>query len=376
MPEEFTKITGSDFDIDHLYLASYNYRKTEDGKITTEFSEDVSEHYQNSLIDCMITLLKDVDNSFTELYKSIDNDTTLVKDIAKQIGGPKSMQHIPYIYGSLAEQISRRTDYVTGKFGIGPFALNTPSHVLTSLYNVMFKDSPFTKNTRIGRLDNIFDKDYNYIDAWLSAFINAHVDIVKDPYISKLNVNKTTYNHLNLLVRSGYGDASVWFMCHPVIRKISEIDNKYSSKFAKDLDYKHTKEDALMDALVPMMGSITDADKKLLTDKNYGKQRAEIVNSVLETGLEELKNIATGKTQTSAEFAKRVYLAWKILEPYALSLSNLVQYTKIDTRKQGNTFIDLRRYEKGYLNLVDPRKDNNGDYQTLFNHDTIQNLVK
>jgi hypothetical protein len=25
LPEEFTKITGSDFDIDHLYLASYNY---------------------------------------------------------------------------------------------------------------------------------------------------------------------------------------------------------------------------------------------------------------------------------------------------------------------------------------------------------------
>ena len=33
LPEEFTKITGSDFDIDHLYLASYNYNVmvTEDG---------------------------------------------------------------------------------------------------------------------------------------------------------------------------------------------------------------------------------------------------------------------------------------------------------------------------------------------------------
>jgi len=33
LPEEFTKITGSDFDIDHLYMASYNYNTTisEDG---------------------------------------------------------------------------------------------------------------------------------------------------------------------------------------------------------------------------------------------------------------------------------------------------------------------------------------------------------
>lgn len=30
LPEEFTKITGSDFDIDHLYMASYNYQIVDD----------------------------------------------------------------------------------------------------------------------------------------------------------------------------------------------------------------------------------------------------------------------------------------------------------------------------------------------------------
>ena len=34
LPSEFTKITGSDFDIDHLYLASYNYGKINETVVT------------------------------------------------------------------------------------------------------------------------------------------------------------------------------------------------------------------------------------------------------------------------------------------------------------------------------------------------------
>lgn len=253
--------------------------------------------------------------------------------------------------------------------------MNTPSHVLTSLYNVKFKSSDFTNNTKIGRLDNIFDDNYNYIDAWLSAFINAHVDIVKDPYISKLNVNKTTYNHLNLLTRSGYGDASVWFLCHPIIRKISEIENKFSSKFAKDLDYKMTKEEAMLDALTPIMGKLTDSDMDLLVDPKKEKKRAEVVNRVLKDGLDKLIKIASGETTTDAAFAKDVYLTWKILEPYSSALSNLVQYTKIDTRKQGNTFIDMYRYRLGYNDFAHPRVNGNGNAQSLFDIESVKNLV-
>nr|DAR97112.1 MAG TPA: amidohydrolase family protein [Caudoviricetes sp.] len=39
----------------------------------------------------------------------------------------------------------------------------------------------------------------------MSGFINAHVDIVKDPWISRLNVNPYTYNIVNYLSRMGVG---------------------------------------------------------------------------------------------------------------------------------------------------------------------------
>ena len=37
------------------------------------------------------------------------------------------------------------------------------------------------------------DRDGESILSWMSALINAHVDVAKDPYILRLNVNKYTY---------------------------------------------------------------------------------------------------------------------------------------------------------------------------------------
>nr|DAF36295.1 MAG TPA: K Centromere-associated protein K [Bacteriophage sp.] len=41
--------------------------------------------------------------------------------------------------------------------------------------------------------------------------INAHVDIAKDPYITRLNVNPYTYNLVNLLLRVGLGEDTFYF---------------------------------------------------------------------------------------------------------------------------------------------------------------------
>jgi len=141
LPEEFTKITGSDFDIDHLYLSSYNYNVgiSEDGiqYATTTFNpvEDggkySNQYHQNNIIDCLMTLLKDSDNSINYLYKSIDNDTDLITKISDQIPETGSTKGDPYNFGTLHEQVIRKNDYITGKTGIGPFALNVTNQVLT-----------------------------------------------------------------------------------------------------------------------------------------------------------------------------------------------------------------------------------------------------
>jgi hypothetical protein len=46
-----------------------------------------------------------------------------------------------------------------------------------------------------------------------------------------------------------------------------------------------------------------------------------------------------------------------------------VQYTKIDTRKQGKNFLEMQAYLRGYENLIDEETDQ------IFDMDSIYRLI-
>lgn len=381
LPTEFTKITGSDFDIDHLYLARYNVNK--DGKY--EFDPESAEGLQNSIIESILTVLKDK-KSLNILYKSIDNDTELVTSIADEIPEQGNTKSVAYNFGTLHEQVTRKNDYITGKTGIGPFALNVTNHILTTLYGVKFKESSFTNITGITGFDQILDEDNNQISSWLSAFINAHVDIVKDPYISKLNVNGFTYNMINLLARNGKGKQGLYFLCQPIIREMAKADIDAKSQFTRDPKIFRSAFEMRDKRLAEIFPSVTgkaidDQYIKDATEPNKSKgepaRRAQIVNSVL-NNMDMLQKIAknpdlvyaqTEEGEKARAFQVNCYIAWKCLEKYSNALNSLVQYTKIDTRKQGKNFLEMQAYLRGYENLTNPETDQ------LFDMDSINNLI-
>jgi hypothetical protein len=105
--------------------------------------------------------------------------------------------------------------------------------MLGKAYNIHFKNTKLVAGTRLADLDGALDKDDNVIASWLSGFINAHVDIVKEPYISRLNVNQFTYNMLNLMCRCGYGDSALWFLANPVIRSMSAANDLADSQYMR-----------------------------------------------------------------------------------------------------------------------------------------------
>lgn len=381
LPTEFTKITGSDFDIDHLYLARYNVN--ENGGY--EFDPESAEGLQNSIIESILTVLKDK-KSLNILYKSIDNDTELVTSIADEIPEQGNTKSVAYNFGTLHEQVTRKNDYITGKTGIGPFALNVTNHILTTLYGVKFKESSFTQMTGITGFDQILDEDNNQISSWLSAFINAHVDIVKDPYISKLNVNGFTYNMINLLARNGKGKQGLYFLCQPIIREMAKADIDAKSQFTRDPKVFRSAFEMRDKRLAEIFPSVTgktidDQYIKDATEPNKSKgepaRRAEIVNSVL-NNMDMLQKIAknpdlvyaqTEEGERARAFQVNCYIAWKCLEKYSNALNSLVQYTKIDTRKQGKNFLEMQAYLRGYENLTNPETDQ------LFDMDSINNLI-
>lgn len=387
LPEEFTKITGSDFDIDHLYLASLNYKVEDNGNVSIIKDGESKERYQNDLLYCMLTLLKDTDNSINSLYKSIDNDTELPKSIADQIPETSSNKAKAYNFGTLHEQAERRLDYVTGKNGIGPFALNVTNHVLTCLFGVKFRETKFTEQTGIFNFDKLVDDDGNMISSWLSAFINAHVDIVKDPWISKMGVDPFTYNMVNLLIRSGFGEAGMWFIAQPIIKDMANASSTASSQFTRDtFKYKSVyaaQKDAVANAVMAYLDEDDVKESKLetYTGSNPSNEqvgaRIDVVNYI-KTHQKLLKEIAInpgkktvivdGKEYNVKEVQKTIFYAWKTLEKYSIALSTLVQYTKIDTCKQGKTFIEMYRYLDMYDRLLNNDK-------SLWDRKSIENLA-
>lgn len=381
LPTEFTKITGSDFDIDHLYLALYNYAINEDKETGVRSASrteglDEMQQAQNNLIDCMMSLLKDTKNSMHSLYKSIDNDTDIPKSLADIVPSSESEKHLPFNFGTLHEQVERKNDYINGKNGIGPFALNVTNQILTFLYNVAFANSAFTKNTPIKHLHYITDSNGDYISAWLSAFINAHVDIVKDPWVVKLNVNPFTYNTINLLVRSGVGEAGVWLLTQPVIKDLAEVEDKVKSEFLRDPGVSKSKYRLKLVGEVLDKYNIPHSDDVIRSyttsgNKNDIDKRINVVNYVLLHNTESFKEQAIGKSNVDNELQKNAYYAFLALQQYAQALSNLVSYTKIDTRKHGKSLIQICKYLSNYNELFHPIDDS----KSMWDMESLHNLI-
>lgn len=429
LPREFTKVTGSDFDIDKLYLASLAY-DVKDSKATREFPKGTKQYYQNKLLENYITLLKDNDNSIQIAMRSIDNDTDLVQNIANQFDSAGSTKTLPYNFYTLHEQTDRRRDYITGKLGIAPFALNVTNQALTMAYGVKLKETEFTKQTPFKRIDLRDDKNGNAVMSWLSAFINAHCDIVKDPYVSKINVNSFTYNMLNFLVRTGQADNSVWFITQPIIKDMAFAAEAASGHYGRDLTkskyraQKDATEKALRQYIAGYLGkgnelysqdvtrelgfinsvrldSLDEIDQiedrvRMLTsnlqeatsdearigiqkqlDKeqrilNAAKNNSpiRIINSMFDSE-KYLKNYALKYTNKEdmlkdPDFCRaqvQVYKAWNILQPFVNDISKLVQLTKIDTKKQGNTLAKQLLYKEKYDQFLKDIQQGNTSFE-------------
>ena len=382
LPEEFTKITGADFDIDHLYLASFNFRKDENGNLTRHYDEGTKEYYQNKILESLMTLLKDTENSLNSLYKPIDNDTELVTNVSDFIPEVGSTKDDPYNFGTLHEQVIRKNDYITGKKGIAPFALNSTGHMLGKVYGIQFNKTKLVERTRLSDFDGALDKDDNVIASWLSGFINAHVDIVKDPYISRLNVNQFTYNMLNLMCRCGWGDTALWFLANPVIRAMSAANDLADSQYMRrpsDVKSGMTyREELIYNSLKQYLDDdeiSEEALSSLLNNKNRVDERISIINW-LEQSEDVLKDAAiTGKVDHDT--ALNVFYAWKILEKYSLALSGLVQHTKVDTRKYGKNFISVQKYAQETNDIFYPEnpKESIWDLKSIrrmYNHSWLR----
>lgn len=383
VPEEFTAMTGSDFDVDKLYLATYTYK---DGKRVS--SDEKSEQgYVNKLLDNYSLVLTDFTN-IAETRSSIDTLTKILQKQILPIVQPKNTVEVNPMYELAPSfQLSRKTEYTGGKAGIAPFALNSTNHALTQFTHLCINYSNANRYN-LGQLDQVYGEDDQRIMDWLSALINAHVDVAKDPYIMALNVNSITYNMTSLLIRGGKGENTFYFLAQPALRRFTK--EMLESKGIIGAEKGITERDKLKSIAKEYMTSLREAIVSLDDSDSNKAKYAQYYNSLAsEYSLPSIEGYDAVEVNYNDVFDKKVasealkkpkevnglyqqvisIRAYQDLSSDTEVLSNLVQLSQIDTKKFGNTLPLQLNFKRRLNRYID-------NYQSRFYINGADNIEK
>lgn len=299
------------------------------------------------LLDMYISVISNPLN-FAEARQPLDTVTDYLKDtILKEVdtitGQGKRTSKSQLYYATPAFQSRTKAELNGGKFGIGPFALANAHQVLTQLVKLRFKPNKILRDYGISNLYGIQSNDRNKINIldWLSALINAHVDVAKDPYIIRLNVRKLTFNMTNFLIRSGKGESTFYFLPQQILKDFAIEYDKYSGFYNVDTQNKNPESLAyrtIWNTYFEKAKSLSkgkyDQFLDFLNDKGVSaKQRAKMfdVNYLKK----QLKKEETFDWYYNQLLIMKTY---QELNPFSRSLSELTTLSQIDTKRFGNNF--------------------------------------
>lgn len=451
VPDAFTAQTGSDFDVDKLYLATYSYKKgvkeqitpykfnydvnitnkDKDGNETTKevhftkyfgskeqldsFKEKLYEKYGeenvinqdeqlmsisdpklttrsrqnayiyatkgaigNQLLDDYMRVIMD-NRNFKQSRGSIDTITDYITNVIIPMISPSTNQYKRGMYELMPSfQEKTKMEFSTGKSGIGPFALSITNLALTEFTHLTmdYGDNLF----ELGDLDNPLSQDGSYVADWLSAMVNAHVDVAKDPYIFTINVNQATYPMTNFLIRAGKGAGTFTFLAQPSLKKYANIVNSSGGMYGDNIDGTQagrksadkvlseslaeakrvanayfdnidssTLDDEAKAAYIKYRNymNILNGDIKAKDDPETAKELFRLVFDI-NLGAAAINQEDKGGTFFSKFYQFLTLYTFNELKPYADELSALVTQSRIDTKKFGNTVATQMNFVNAY----------------------------
>lgn len=429
VPREFTSQTGSDFDVDKLFIATMSYTNGELDTITEEQEKQISDIFsskvkgskqnavqkilqqasygaiQNRLLNNYIDIISDTRN-FSNARASIDTITDVIKsEILPHLKSGLS-EYRPSMYELTPSfQSRRKMEFSAGKDGIASFALNVTNMALTQFTHLSMRygDNQFGFHD----LDQVLGEDRERISDWLSAMVNAHVDVAKDPYIFDLNINSATYNHVNFLLRAGKGKATFSFIAQPILKKYGQLMGSTKGTFGKN--FKADGKSQELNNHSQIYGYLLNVTRQNLADKldlnklyntykrksggvsyslneDYVKKHRDDIIDAIKTSLKSdgeknqdvinkyatdifnliINNDKEIQWKDAMNFEKGIYAIEHIdstfglyyqmlslrsfgkIKTYADELADLVKVSKIDTKKFGNNISSHINFKNTY----------------------------
>lgn len=362
VPDEFTAMTGSDFDIDKLYIATYSYDPETNERYTwnndaKSYTEQTEGALINKLLDSYTLVISDK-KTLAETRASIDTLTGILKKEILPLVQTTELKEAETMYELMPSfQESRKTEYTSGKAGIAPFALNSTNHCLTQATHLRMRFSEGASKYNLNQFDEITGQDGYKILDWLSAMINAHVDVAKDPYIIVLNVNKVTYNMASFLLRTGKGRNTFLFLAQPALKEYANrkimnegvigVSKQYDNQIFSDIKQKYW-----------------DMLNKFPLSDTYKKQIEQLVQNGSIDAFNQSKLASSLESFRSNDITPQdivqqllVIKAYQDLASDAQTMADLVQRSQIDTKKYGNNLSQLQNFYNSYTTFIEDNKE-------------------
>ena len=409
VPKEFTAQTGSDFDVDKIYMAfmSYTngvfdsisdrvfnavknankpYMSMEDvfGELYKDVLKNPKEwdenrkkllvqHWHNAIANRLlgnyITIISDLKN-FSDARASIDTLTNNIKDNLLPLVRESYDDYRQGGYELIPSfQSNTKREFKVGKDGISPFALHITNLAETQFTNMCmdYGDNEFG----FRNLDETLGKDNIRISAWLSAMVNAHVDVAKDPYVFAINVNSATYNHVCFLLRAGMGMSTFTFMSQPILKEYADMVVDSGGFYGPNIDGSTPKTNVYMGRRQKIYKQLEEKAKKEAAeaiDNRVGLNKEEHLqllekftniisqdqNDVDWTEVFDEEKAKFALKNPDSAYAKYFQLlaikSFNKINIYADELSRLVHLSQIDTKKFGNNIALQKNFENS-INL-------------------------
>lgn len=281
----------------------------------------------------------------------------LTDKILKDIDNLQSTEKkkMPQLYNATPGfQNKTKADLIAGKTNLGAVALGNSHHMLAQSVNLTQNVLKEVEKLNISNLSGIYSQQPNYHDKqtiitlisdWISAMVNAHVDVAKDPYINRLNVRKFTINTTNFLLRAGKGESTFYFLSQKILRDAADKFEAYSGSYGVE----DTKFSASYEARRKVREEYSKKAKEMLYLDDT--QLKEMINKEYEENdlfdIEYLRSIMSfrdikdfGRKDSGLWYVSQLAIldAYEKIEPYARALSELTKLSQIDTKKYGNNF--------------------------------------
>lgn len=297
-PRDFTIRMGSDFDVDKLYVHSYN-TKLKGGRIVKDSKEGTSNYYENRILDLHLSVLSNPDE---RVFKQVIEPLGFgkLKDIANRFESIRAEQRGSFSGLSPIYQRQKFLQGRAGKSGVGVFSMDSVFNALVQGKGIHLLEKVLVQGKvvetlaviKFGNLTSNNLSDVNtiggkYKSDIISYYQSAAVDNENEQLLDKLNINSFTFDTIRVLNQMGFEEEVVLnFINQPIILEYVKQMSKVGDNI---VDLKRSDVDELIEKSFPI--SEKDGDTSQYADPSV-EDMLDMITNIESTELYNLKQTA------------------------------------------------------------------------------------